>query len=421
VKLAVCAIAALLTVAVAGKLLKSTVAPGIASLTPEVRLAQAKGAIASALDEAKSVKDDPGRAEALGSIAAAQAGAGDVTASRQTLTQARQTAQSIRYGPYKDIVLQFIAIQQVKAGDLRGGLEAAHGITEDFLKVRALKFIGAAQAKAGDATASRQTFAQAIQAAQSINEMEYQFEQDRALESIAGAQAEAGDLSGGYHTANSISDDSMEAQALALVGAAQARAGHAADSRETFGQALQAAQSIKRDDYSKADAWASIAAAQAIAGDAPASGRAFTQAVQTAQSIQELPWKTLALCHIGAVQAKAGDMTASRQTFTEVRQNARNIHIAQPGGDLLESIAVAQAKAGDVSDALQIAQGIPDGTLAKARILDSVIAAQTAAGDIAGAEKTVRTLSLGGARCAGYIEIAEALLKGPQASDDEEP
>lgn len=463
VKVAVPAIAALLAIAVIGRLPRDAVAPGIvspaASLSPEVRLTHAKAAIASALAESRSIKDDDWKACELGNLAAAQTWAGDVEASRQTFAQALQIVQNNKDGrdSFTGLAFYSIACAQARSGDLSGGLQTARSITLDSAKADALERVAGSQAAARDLAASRQTLAEALQTVQGMDD-QYQSLKDSGLRGIAIAQARAGDLSASFKTAKSIPDDSEAAFAMGSVAQAQAKAGDGADSRETFAEALRIARSI-HDGHSKAYALESIAAAQAKAGDAAASRETFAQALQAAQSIRPDNLKPLVLGYLAAAQAKAGDVSgalrtaqkildncrkaqalgsiaaaqakagdapASAQTFTQALDAARSIRSEGGKVEALSAIAAAQAEAGDLTasrqsfaQALEAAQGIEDAPY-RAGAFDSIVTEQVKA-DVLGAEITVRTLPPGKDRCDTYIEIAEALLEGPHALGDEEP
>ena len=247
------------------------------------------------------------------------------------------TARSIEYAYWGAAALHGIAMAQAKTGDIDGALATARSIERASWRAEVLASIAAAQAKTGDIDG-------ALATARSI---EYASDRAGALASIAAARAEAGDIDGALATARSIEDASDRAKALASIAAARTKAGD-------IDGALATVRSIE-DASDRAEALASIAAARAEAGD-------IDGALATARSIERAGWRAVALRVIAIAQAKAGDIDGALAT-------ARSIEGTYARGEALRGIAKAQAKAGDIDGALATARGIEDSIFEWSRAL----------------------------------------------------
>jgi tetratricopeptide (TPR) repeat protein len=350
-----------------------------------IRGKSAKDAAEATLREALPIADTlderrvPGRNEALGIIAAAQAKAGDVEGALRTAASVenvkdetlRQTA-----GDAKALVLLDIAAAQAEVGDVKGALKTAEGIKHSFeipsFKVSALARIAIAQAKAGDRAGAEHTFRQALETInafrQRIRTPDEKFLLGGfvriSLQEIAVARARAGDFKGALETAAAIEDEVTKADALREIAKLQAKAGDQAAARSTCVQALGVMSKIEAHSL-KVEALVEIAKAQAEIGDRPASAKTLEQALQaasatynfgpeahnTANARSESPQhrqRRDALTEIAVVQARAGDIKSALKTAGTIKGNSSDFQ-----GSALQKIAEAQAEAGDVRGALE--------------------------------------------------------------------
>ena len=163
------------------------------------------------------VEDTHARADMLYHVAIAQANAGDSQGSRKTSAEADAVAETVK-GDAGTVVLTFndnpvvipyagawhantlsdLAAAQAKAGDIQAAKEtfavavaAAESIKGDLLRANTLGHLAAAQAKAGDIQAAKETFAVAVAAAESIKG---DLPRANTLSDLAAAQAKAGDI-----------------------------------------------------------------------------------------------------------------------------------------------------------------------------------------------------------------------------------
>ncbi len=322
------------------------------------------------------------------------------------LEEARTTVNAIISDYIKAFALSDIATAQAKAGDLTGSRETfaqakviANAIISDSSRASMLSDIATAQAKAGDLTGSRETFAQAKVIANAIIS---DSSKASAWSGIAVAQAKAGDVTGAKATASAITDNYIKASAWSDIAVAQAKAGDLSGSRATLTQARTAANAIT-GDYAKVSAWSGIAVAQAKAGDPTGSHETFTQARTTANAIIDAFSKASALSGIAAAQAKAGDLTGAKATADAIIDD-------QYRALALSGIAAAQAARGDVPRAKATANAIIDDRY-KASALRSIAAAQAKAGDLSGAKATANAITINSDQVSALSSIAAAQAK----------
>lgn len=252
----------------------------------QIASAQAKrGQIEGALETAKAL---PEKGWVAHDIALAQAKAGQLDA-------ALRTVADIRPDTYRAETLAQIAEHQVQSGDPVGTKRVLKQ-AEDTLGTNwssrnhglAGRKIAAVQMKLGDRDQARATFRKAMQATDEKNQRLVVWEQAKAgdvseaiqtakamhlvggLESIALVQAESGDFTGALATAELIGSAEIRSTALALVAAAQRKAGRLADAKIGFQRAVETAHQETavwpNDPTARAVYW--IAYEQAKCGDA---------------------------------------------------------------------------------------------------------------------------------------------------------
>jgi tetratricopeptide (TPR) repeat protein len=305
-----------------------------------------------ALLAAQEIRLPPIEADALSSIAQAQANAGQ-------FTEAVSTAQKIPHPDSQASALSIIAATQVKAGQFVEALSTAQKIPNPNFRARALSSIAQAQANTGH-------FAEALSTAQKIEEPD---SEAQALSFIAEAQAKAGQSAEALSTAQKIHDPNSQASALSSIAIAQAKPGHFAD-------ALSTAQKIQDPDL-QASALSSIAMRQAKPGQ-------FADALSTAQKIQDPNSEADALAFIATAQAHAGQ-------FAEALSTVRQIHNPFFRVEALRSVAEAQARAGQFADALSTGQETRDPN-SQARVLIEIAIARVKGGQSAEAVRTAQKI-----------------------------
>jgi tetratricopeptide (TPR) repeat protein len=199
---------------------------------PDIALAQAKaGQLDAALREAATVQPDYYKAEVLAEIAELRVKAGDTVSAKRVLKQALETLGTNLSTRNHGSAATRIAVVQMKLGD-RETARKTFAQARAAINERNLGRVIWEQAKAGD-------LEEALKIARSMNLA-------HGLLLIAGFQAESGDLPGALATAESIEYLEMRSTALALVAAAQRKAGLLVDAKVGFQRALEAAHNLAK-------------------------------------------------------------------------------------------------------------------------------------------------------------------------------
>jgi tetratricopeptide (TPR) repeat protein len=292
------------------------------------------------------------------------------------LDEALTLALSVAPSASRSSLLGTIAEAQAVAGNVQAALQIAQSIPSDQIPhVTALRAIASAQARLGLTTEARETFSQARQLADAL---ENQLSRAVALQSVAQAQADAGMVA----EANSTFEASLNvAQALELSRPATCRIAPAPEDQLDF-------------------LFRTLAEQQARAGN-------ISNSLQTARLIKYHPdVRAVLLRTIAEIQAQGGQKAEAGLTFKEALEAAqasppehwpscptvRHVTRAEFQAGTLSDIAKAQARTGLLEDAaatfeaaLQLIPSIKDGALGKADasrsfVLTRIAEAQSEAG-----------------------------------------
>lgn len=370
----------------------------------------------------------------LFSIAAGQERAKDEAAAVRTLQAARQAIEAVQENFEKSFAEYFVlsarAQMKARAGDIKGALQAAAELKNDYQRAEALRNVATAQAKAGDKAGVASTFRLALQAALAVQD---KFDKASAIQFIAGAQAQAGDAQGAFQTLATLKDEGEKESGLREIGTAQAQAGdvqgaiqtaatiqnvvwkgvilqHIAAAQARAGnvrEALRTAATIQWDP-SKVKALREIVEGQAEAGDVKG-------ALQTVATIQDKSEESIALGAIALAQAKAGDKAAAARTFEQARQTAGSVESEIPRAFALGAVAEAQARAGDMSGSRQTAAAVPAGH--REPHLEKLVKIQAEAGDVKSALETAATMQNDLNRAQALAAVATAQAKAGKATE----
>ena len=334
----------------------------------------AKQSLAMALAATQGIEKDLSRERKLADIASAQA---DVGGFRDAVA----IAQQIEEFPYtRSWTYLDIATAQAEAGNHRDAkqsfseaLATAQPIEDDYQRAVAFTSIAKAQAEAGN-------FGEALATAQRIED---DYQRAVAFASIAKAQAEAGNFGEALATAQRIEDDYQRAVAFASIAKAQAEAGN-------FGEALATAQRIEMEDWygHRAEALHNIAAAQAEAGNHRDAKQSFSEALAAAQRI-ESPNRAGVFRDIATAQAEAGNLRDAKQSFSEAVAATKMVENDDRRAEALYRIARAQADTGYFQDALATAQRIKEGSHSRADAFIETARAQAEAGNLWNAKQSL--------------------------------
>jgi len=404
---------------VASALVLTLAAPGAGAADPYPARSdpqRALWAIRQAVRITEGIEDPFARVLALAKIGRAQARAGLTRQARDTFQQGLRTAWRTE-GSWRASALFELAVAQAEAGFLEEAERTSARLPDSYLRASALAEVARAQAQAGWAERARRTFQQALQTARAAADV-------RGLAAVAGAQARAGlteeargTFQEAFRLAQTVQDASWRlssladliwaqaragffhealqaatrpdltgecppwwrARTLAGIAEAQARAGRLADARQTFQQALRAAEDAHASDrptllayISRAEALAglldeavqtsasldarlrplgAIAAAQARAGR-------FDEALRTAALVEPAFSRAIALAEIGRAQARAGLTRQAQHTFQQALNVAGGLGLATGRTVALQYLALAQGAAGFLERATQTARAV---------------------------------------------------------------
>ena len=340
-----------------------------------------------ALQVANGVIDPKKRAGLLSFVALALAQSGDIAAARATAAlspvaqgadspiawlqaslgdeaSAIATARQIKDHNDRDVALYLIATRQVETGDLSGAISIAESIdpatpTYNFglayyygatgnlaaaldisdprlcLRAAVLGAVAAAQAKAGDPAAARQTASLILQTAATLDE------QNRAawLGAAAVAQTRLGNPQAALDIVGTIADPAERAGILAQAAHALARAGDLPQAKRfaglTLGTAMGIADPGDYKDGALSDAVFASANAEDTAMAAAVAGRIADRSVQAG-----------ALSRAALVRLEFGDVAGARSLVAGMTDGKDAIEAAQ-------DIAHLQSDAGDHAAAMQ--------------------------------------------------------------------
>ena len=292
-------------------------------------------------------------------IAKEQAEAGDRTGAQETLSQAQKLVdQTITHKWYRDCVLADVAETQAATGGIAQAQTVGRTITDENSRNRVLANVAVAQAKAqarkGDRAGARESFSQAVAAAQDLPEMDdYGKSRYEVLADIAKEQARAGDVEKALAVVQTITIANTRDWVLADIAETQAATGGIA-------QAVELAGTISDEDARTrvlVDIVVAEAKAHAREEDHARAQESFSQAVVEAQKLPEsdigVGARNRALADIANAQAKTGGVeraVAVAQTITD----------KEFGECVLADIANAQARTGGIARAQKVAQMITD-------------------------------------------------------------
>ncbi|HEY6344536.1 MAG TPA: hypothetical protein VIY49_23835 [Bryobacteraceae bacterium] len=358
-----------------------------AATSGSVAQAQAiAGQFAAALSTAHHIQDGGSQAAALSFIAQAQATAGHVNEAETNWDAALMIAQKLDDFTRAD-TFGSVAQAQAIAGQFAAALSTAQHIQDRDSQAAALSFIARSQAKAG-------RFDDAIRTANLIRN---RANQDAVLSSIAQAQSKDSQFNDAIRTINLIQDRSSQASALsAAIGQFQAAAGDVSAAGARWSAALSTAEAL--GNAYNSEVLGSIAQAQAAAGG-------IADALRTAQNISDRSSKASALSFIARSQAKAGQFDDALDTVQD--SDLKSDQSAQEAA--LGFIAQAQANAGKFDDALRTVGMIRD-QVRKSSPLALIAAAQAKAHQWKAARSTAQ-LCLSADRLRAYTAILTEYAK----------
>lgn len=348
---------------------------------------RAKATFALAVVAANEMRNTIKKNEALKMIAIVQAESGD-------LRGAKETANGIRDWLTKEEALRAIAIAQAESGDINGAKETVELLS---LKVSALKEIARIQTRRNDIKGAKET-------ANQIPSLK-----DEVFGEIAEAQVQNEDIRGAKETVGEIALD-MLSKALALKKIAQAESGE--EARETFRQAIRAANQIEEFFSVNAVVLRRIAKAQAESGDVPGAKETLSQARAFANEMQNGSGKVSVLCQIAQTQVDCGELNDLFAPAIAVAEQMENgVEKAKAFKEIVDYLVEEE----EISRVIEIAKKIENADYLKTDLIKSL----ANKGEITGAKAIAKQIKDQFTRENGLVEIAKT-QNGSEAKETAE-
>ena len=386
--------------ALAWKLTKTAVVPDTRDqLLASIAITRAHmGEITRAMSVAETIEEPPARAAALTWIGEAQAKAGDLQASRDTLQRAtaavwETTGPGSHSSALVGIARAYVALDDRAAAEtlLQAALAAAHRGEREWALMLVCEVqteMGAANSAVATAEMIEESDADAAGQMLEIRALNGALiekslffvngpgNHDRAVGQIVKAQVKAGNLPLALEITKKMRDGFWRAKLWADMAKARAEAPDREEARTIIAAAVQAIGQIESDTW-RARAMVDIAEAQAMVGDVAA-------AIATATAITKAGYRDRALLRIAVGVAKSGDTAAAEgisDPYARATILARLAGLQLDRGDRAGGLAVLRV-------AQSSAESIAEAKL-RARALHQISEAQTSAGDAEGVRQTI--------------------------------
>ena len=319
------------------------------------------GDLASALQIADA-SPDLIRVLVLTAISIREATLGNDASALEAVAGARKAAGSLSEGWQQIVALGSVAVAQAQAGNRVAAQESMAEVLRVFERDRnkwwdraqsleRMAIVAIAQAKSGDIAAARTTLATAKETAGTLDEV-LRFQ---ALGFIAVAQSEIGDDAGARATLDekwtAISQMEDEpAYALSLVGLAQAAVGNQSAAEDAYGKAMERA--LKEDDqYSRAHDLLNAARVLAMAGEQVRAKGALTEAYKAWQQSDDMRIRELWFRRFARIATEIGDFPGA---LDFALRTAREVSRADLRAHALSTIARTLGTIGDQTGAKHV-------------------------------------------------------------------
>jgi RNA polymerase sigma factor (sigma-70 family) len=333
--------------------------------TPPAAL-QAPAILREAAAAASDIEDKQWKAWTFQNIGEVQAKAGEKAAAAHSFQEAVRAAKEIKEDAQVHHTIGWIAVSQVKTGDVKGGLETARAIEDDGARDYALASVAVVQVQGGDVKG-------ALQTAEDVS-----FDKKAWVQSaIAWAHAAAGNTKEARKAAEKAGDD---APVLGAIATAQVRAKDREGAKKTVQEILKIAGNLPEGDPGTGEDGSRRAAAFGAAARVLAEMGDVKEARQAADALKEPRWKSNALSNIATAQVKAGDLKGALQTAEAIEEEYQK-------GEALSEVVTAQLRSGELKTGRKTADGIKN-VYWRVGALAEIAKAEAKAGDRTAAAKT---------------------------------
>ena len=325
-----------------------TLTDAAAALTRAGRPEQAAEAARQALRVVSSIHVPWRRAEALGKVAVALAGAGQAGPALQAVASIDPWRRAEALGK--------VAVALADAGQAGPALQTVAKISDPQRRAETLSKVAVALASTGQPGNAAEVAGQALQNLTEIDDPE---QRTGALSGVAEALSGAADaLARDGHPSLAIEVGRQALQAVAGLDDRQRRAealNRVAVALAGAGQAeiaIQAAADLD-DQGRRAEALTGVAEALADAGQAKQAALASGLALQAAAGLGDREWRAYALSGVAVALAGPGHAEPALHAASKIDDPRRR-------AEALGRVAVALARAGHAEPALQAAAGLGD-------------------------------------------------------------
>jgi RNA polymerase sigma factor (sigma-70 family) len=357
--------------------------------TPQADL-QVAAVLKEAAATAGDIEDKQWKAWTFQNLGEVQAKAGDKAAAARGYQEAIRAAKEIKEDAQVHHTIGWIAVSQVKTGDVKGGLETARAIEDDAGRDYALAAVAVAQVQAGDVKG-------ALQTAEDVS-----FDKKAWVHSaIAWAHAAAGNIKEARAAAAKAGDDPPM---LGAIAAAQVRAKDREGAKKTVQEILKIAGDLPEGVAGTGEDGSRRAAAFGAAARVLAEMGDVREARQAADALKEPRWQSNALRNIATAQVNAGDLKGALQTAEAIEEEYQK-------GEAHNEVVTAQVRSGDLEAGRKTAESIKSAYWRVAALAE-IAKGEAKAGDRAAAAKTFQKAVEETGKEAGNVRDEEPGLGG---------
>ncbi len=297
------------------------------------------------------IDDMRSRVVALSFVAVAQARLDQKDGAHRLLEKASSIAKNIDDASSRDSALTIIAIAQAETDELSQASSTTAIIENEPQRAASLASIAAAQAKAGQKEAARESIEEVASIEKHIGD---EWIRTFTLKNIVVALNRMNEFARAVDTANQIDDATSRVLTLTDIAVAQAKSGQKEAANRLLEEAITIAKQISAA-WSHAEALADIACAQAELNRKDDAHRFLGEATAITESMDGVLSRLSALVDIAVAQAKSGQKEAANRLLEEAITNAKRT------GDLerlliFKDIIRAQAEIGPYEQAIIIAK-----------------------------------------------------------------
>ena len=285
-----------------------------------VEICAETGDVSRAHEIARSIEIAGKRVWALAHVATAQAVAGHLSESRNTVSEALLAAREIFGRGDSQLALVYLVEQQAEVGDVLGALHSARTIRDGEARCQALVSVASRQVCAGDQSGARLTASEELAAARSVYPI---YSIPGALGQVGRAYAEAEDFPSALMVVRAIGSAAHRCSLLAKIARIQLDRGNIEDAHPIINETIEAARSPHGTlELLRTESFCTAAELQVMIGD--------EGALQTALDAGNELQVAYALERVAKTYAEAGHLAKAIEIVLRIEdlQNRSNATIS---------------------------------------------------------------------------------------------